>query len=389
MMPRPRKKTRDDLPDNLYKENRAKGTYWRYKRPDTGQFKALGYVTKTEAIKAAKELNALLTDQSLTNKVLDKNTSFGVFLKVMRDEILPNRRIKGQLLSPKTLKDYSGIINLLDKQFGKLSFPDVRLSRISAYLDKLPPNTSNKHRQMLTMVFKYAMSKELCDDNPAEKTIKKDDVKKRKPLELDAFNAIYGLAPQWFKNAMDIALYSLQARQDICRIKFNADLSKFEIGLNDNNLYIIRHKVKNYKTAYIRIQLDQSPQLQTILQRCRDDIASPYLIHYLPEHRKSRAQRSQFKDHHTQLAPEQLSRTFKKYRDLSGLFDHLTAEEKPTFHEIRHLGSRLLEKETDDLEGLKNLQSLLCHSDKKMTAVYLESDDIEWIDVHANLKITK
>lgn len=380
-MGRARKDKNGNLPDNLYRDDRGGRIYWRYRRPDTGKFKGLGFVTQAEAVAAAKELNTILTDQCLINKVLGITDTFGSFLKIMQKEILPSRKSKGQPLSPRTLKDYNLILKTLDKQFGKMEFQDVTLFRVSAYLDKLKPNPSNKHRAMLSMVFKYAMSKGLCGDNPAEKTIPKDEVKTRKRLDVKGYKAIYGIAPQWFKNAMDIALYSLQARQDICRMKFKANPEKFDLGMRDNHLYVIRGKVKNYKTAYIRINL-VGTQLEAIINRCRDDIVSPYLVHRQPAHRRSRGQRSQFKDHHTQLAPEELSRTFKKLRDDCGLFDSYHEKEKPTFHEIRSLGARLYEKLGTDP------QKLLCHSDKKMTDVYLESDEIEWIDVTANLKLT-
>ncbi len=58
----------------------------------------------------------------------------------------------------------------------------------------------------------------------------------------------------------------------------------------------------------------------------------------------------------------------------------LAKKEKPTFHETRSLGARLYERMGEDP------QKPLCHSDKKMTDVYLESDEIEWIDVTADLK---
>ncbi|ONG39865.1 hypothetical protein BKE30_08125 [Alkanindiges hydrocarboniclasticus] len=62
----------------------------------------------------------------------------------------------------------------------------------------------------------------------------------------------------------------------------------------------------------------------------------PYLLHAMPK--KLTQQIRESKSHHMAMTPQWLTNEFAKYRDKSGIFDHLTPEEKPTLHEIRALG---------------------------------------------------
>jgi hypothetical protein len=39
--------------------------------------------------------------------------------------------------------------------------------------------------------------------------------------------------------------------------------------------------------------------------------------------------------HHLSIISDHLTKQFTKYRDLSGVYDHMTKEERPTFHCLR------------------------------------------------------
>ena len=74
-------------------------------------------------------------------------------------------------------------------------------------------------------------------------------------------------------------------------------------------------------------------------------------------------------------------------RDEVGLFDHLEPHRRPTFHEIRSLGSRLYGE-----QGFPKsyISKLMTHSDEKVTALYLRgglvSDDM-YHEVSAELDL--
>ncbi len=81
------------------------------------------------------------------------------------------------------------------------------------------------------------------------------------------------------------------------------------------------------------------------------------------------------REHWTQLLLEYLTRMFKELRDESGVVSHLKDEEKPTFHEIRSLGGRLLEHQGWEPE---KVQLLYRHTDVEMTR-HSPSDGIKWV----------
>ncbi|WP_148212633.1 tyrosine-type recombinase/integrase [Hahella chejuensis] len=149
--------------------------------------------------------------------------------------------------------------------------------------------------------------------------------KTRKRLSLDEYLRIRFHSPAWMKNAMDLALLTLQRREDIVKMKFE--------DIKDGYLFVIQEETKKHDTGYLKIEIGQ--QLGELLKRCRSDIPSPYVIHRRPIRKKKRKG-----DYHwTQIGPEMVSRNFKSIRDSQvGMFDDYQDGEKPTFHEIRALG---------------------------------------------------
>lgn len=97
-MARPRTKGRKLLPDNLYVQKRAKGDYFSYRRPITGQSKSLGY-DRTAAIEAAERLNRDVTDEHFVpagllshQEIVDQSYPFGgypgVYFLVSKGQVM-------------------------------------------------------------------------------------------------------------------------------------------------------------------------------------------------------------------------------------------------------------------------------------------------------------
>ena len=93
--------------------------------------------------------------------------------------------------------------------------------------------------------------------------------------------------------------------------------------------------------------------------------------------------RMRWNTHWSAVTEDYLSREFSKIRDDTGLFHHLSQEERPTFHEIRSLGSDMYLKSGLTIE---EVQKMMAHSSDDMTKKYLAGHD-NWTKVEANLKL--
>ncbi|MCV6590673.1 MAG: phage integrase Arm DNA-binding domain-containing protein [Marinobacterium sp.] len=357
MSPRPRRPKNKALPANLYQNNGGK-TY-RYRHPVTGKFHGMG-TNKAEAIAAAKQLNALLmTPNDLVSNVLGSVT-LSQHIEWMQENILPDREY-----SPATIEMY-------ERNFRKLStyndkpLDEITVHDVAALMDQQTPRVANQLRQVATDLFRVGMSRGLCPDNPAEITLKRKEKKARKRLTLDQFKAIRAAAPFWLQNAMDIALLTLQRREDITLMKFD--------DIRDGALYVVQGKTKKHDTGYLRIAI--GPELSTVLKRCRDSTNSPFIVHRRPE----KIIKRQGMQHWTQIKPEMVSRQFKLITDKQ--LANMPAAERPTFHEIRALGIKLYKDQGIDP------QQLAGHSTEKMTRNYdAGHDEIRWTEAAASLNL--
>ena len=215
-------------------------------------------------------------------------------------------------------------------------------------------------------------AKGLVDENLPEATIPKDEEVKRKPLTLEAFNAVRQKSPQWFKNAMDLALESLQSRAEIASAQFS--------NIEGDAWRIIRKKTKSHGIS-ARLEIKMWPQLKAVVARCRNDVASPYIVHKRPEKNKPRNKGAKGRTHPTQVMAEGLSRRFAKSRSKTDFFEGWSKEELPTFHEIRALGADLKRKQGWPED---RIQKLMAHSDKEMTAHYLDKHEMPWTRIEVD-----
>ncbi len=357
MSPRPRNRANKPLPDNLYPANGGKS--YQYRHPVTGKFHGMG-VSRLNAIAGAKELNTMLIpDNDLVAKVLG-NITVRQHAKWFMDNIAPEREYKAS-----TLQMYQVQIRKLEAAMGDVAAEDVSVQDLAQLLEKYSPRTANQIRQVAVDLFRVAVSRGLRADNPAEATLKRKEKKARKRLTQDEYDTIKTMSPLWAQNAMDLALITLQRRSDVARMKFE--------NIRDSKLYVIQEKTEKYDTGYLAIAV--GPRLDKVIKRCRDDMASPYLVHRRPERKvKDRAGM----DHWTQVKPQMLTRAFAEARDESGLFDKAPEGERPTFHEIRALGIKNLRDKGADP------QKLAGHSSAKMTSNYDSGhDEIRWVEVSA------
>ena len=355
MTPRPRKRKNAGLPENLYTVKSGKATGYRYRHPIKKTFHGMGS-DKTKAIAAAKRLNGLLMPQNDLVSAVVGVVTLADHIDWHFKEIIPKRKYKKN-----TLSVHTGKADLLKQALGEHPIEAVSVLNISDLMATLTARPAQQLRTVATDIFKTAAGRGLIENNPAELTNKPVYEKSRKRLTSEQFDAMIEASPLWLVNAMQIGLITLQRRGDISRLRFEK--------IKDGFLYVVQEKTEKYDTGYLKIEI--GPALSDALVKCRDDIASPYLIHRKPQSKIKR----EGCDHWTQLEPAKITREFKKVRDKLEEFQSIPMDKRPTFHEIKALGI----KQYKD-SGFEP-QQLAGHSSEKMTNNYdSDHEEIRWIE---------
>lgn len=146
---------------------------------------------------------------------------------------------------------------------------------------------------------------------------------------MEGYQAIRKHAEPWLRNAMDLGLHTLLRAGDLAALRFE--------DIRDGYLYVIPRKTET--TSYHRLKLQIAGDLGIVIERCRDGMASPYLVHRLPRGLPTRKKWAKEREYYTQLLTEQISRAFERARSKTPQFKGV--ENPPTFHEIRSLGGDL------------------------------------------------
>lgn len=374
MAPRKRIRRNADLPQNLY-ANKVNGvTYYRYRRPDTGAWHQMGSI-KPEAVASARQLNSILqTPTDLVAKVMgEPDSSMNNLIKRYQEEYLDD-----QELAESSRQNAGYRLARFKVDLGSRDVNEFDTRAVADYLDKnFKRDSYVKHRQTLTDLFRFAQNKGLYPSdkpNPVAITYAKGDYDKdRYRMTLEQFKAIHAIAPEWMKIAMELALLTLQSRLEVLNMQF-ADYDEAS-----GELRVVRQKIEKHEHAYLVIK---SPHLANIISRARrSGVASPLLVHRAPKRRKS----AQGRRHWTQIMPNNFTELFREYRDKTDVFDEIPRKNRPTFHEIRSLGSWLYKKQGYDNETY--IQPLMAHADEKMTEEYQRGHERTWVHVNAELDI--
>jgi integrase len=147
----------------------------------------------------------------------------------------------------------------------------------------------------------------------------------------------------------------------------------------DGVLYVRQGKVEGHGTGLLKIT--PGGNLLAAIIAClnapeRDDC--PYLVHAVP---RKAGRKAKWRTHPLQLAPDTLTREFKRIGDAQKVFEGMTEEQKPTWHEIRALGGDVYRTELGWSD--ERVQALMGHTTAKMTRNYLDGHGERWADVTA------
>jgi integrase len=369
-MARPRAKRNKDLPPNLY---RSGNNTWRYRHPLTGKYHGMGD-DKTKAVTAARKLNDILTPATDLVSVVIGEITFGEFSQKFLTE---KRRKDGRPLADNTVRSYSHSLNRCT-EWENVALSSITLFMVNKLLESLPASTSIETRSLLIQIFDLAISKGLVTDNPAAQTIKRYRIKQRKRHSLEGLTAIRNVSPQWLKNAIDLAMLTTQRRIDIINMKWT--------DIKDGHLHVAQEKTTDDPedefellegAGYVRIKIND--ELQRVLDRCKDDVLSPYIIHRVPKGKTKN--RGQTKDHWTQIEAQYVSREFLNASRAANAYPELNGRQLPSFHEIRALSIHLHKK------AGKSAQTLAGHATERMTEVYASGHEIIWNDADVGIDL--
>lgn len=348
-----------NLPDNVsYDRQRNR---WVVRNPVNGKSKR--FDTEAAAVKAGEALNKWLTEERAL-QALDtgRPTIAGLVAKWESDRLqfMPwDEGTRGNVLAK---------MRRISRELGTRPIERTDCMFLEDWLGGFCSSADafNKWRYALVLLWKFAVSRKLAQSCEPEKieprsTSKKLEAnqKNRQPLDLQGFRAIHERAPAWLQLAMEQSLVTLQSRLEICNMR-HADY-------RDGHLYVIRDKVSgDSDMAFIKIAV--TPQLDELRRRSlRSGIASPYLIHRKPE--RMRREWIDGKPHWSWVTPDYLTKAFAEARDTIERFAQMPGDGRPSFHEIRGMGSRLYLA-----QGMPHdaIQALMTHSNPRTTQIYLD-----------------
>lgn len=361
-MGRRRSRSRAGWPPNLYPNRNG----YKYRRPDTGREVWMG-TDRARAFEAARKLNAILTPANdLVDRVVQPTETIAAAVAIFRRDVVPGMR-----WGEKTALGYEQTLSRIERLIGDREAATFTVRDASAFLRETTesPRGRQNLRLVLSWVFATAVEEGWLDTNPVLQTRKAHFERQRERLTPDAYEAIWTEAEPWLQNAMDLSLVTLLRREDIALLRF-ADI-------HGGCLHVVPGKTES--STGVRLRIAVEGELAEILARCRDAIASPYVIHRLPGKARPHGMRAKARDHHTQVLPEQLSRAFAAARDRAARHvPDLFGPSPPTFHEIRSLGAARLRQRGWTEE---QVQALLAHSDLKTTRTYLADHEPPWLDI--------
>lgn len=366
MCPRPRSPLNAQLPPNLSRH--STGLY-RYVHPVKKTHHYLG-TDRQAAIAAAIKLNALLLPANpLVDKVVRLEHKLSECIELFKREGIPERHWKA---ATRQLYDYR--LQRIEADLGSQAVELLTVKDCAEYLREVTPSlrAREQYRGALILVLESAVQEGWISHNVAKATRVAKAERQRARLTLEAYRSIHAKAPVWLQNAMDLSLQTLLRRADICAMRFE--------DIRDEYLYVVPRKTET--TSYVRMKMRLENDLLAVVNRCRDRLVSPYLVHRLPIKLPPHGKRAKTREHHLQVLPEDITRTFNKALKTSGL-DYGTAR-PPTFHEIRSLGGDLYRQAGWSLE---QVQQLMGHASEEMTRHYLEGHEAPWVEVRAGLQL--
>lgn len=326
--------------------------------------KSKTFTDEAEARKAVEALNDWLTTQRAIDALMAGRPKIkGLVEKWITD------RLQFMPWSPRTRQNHLAKMRRIGRELGERTIAHTDCMYLDEWMGRFckKADTWNDWRYMFVLLWDLAVFRKLADANEGEKIIERSTSKKlevnrkdRLPLELVDFQEVHRRAPAWLQVAMEQSLVTLQARQEICDMQH----AHYRNGF----LFVIRDKSSSDSDmAFIKIAVTE--QLEEIRSRSRalDNTVSPFIVHRKPD--RMRRDLIENKPHWTYVTPDYLTKGFAAARDGIPRFSSMPEKQRPSFHEVRGLGSRIYQD-----QGMSEaaIQSLMTHANKRTTQIYLD-----------------
>lgn len=285
-MTRPREHKNRDLPTGLvYRKDRDN---YQFTRVD-GSTKNLGKDRKKAKSLAFKYNSTYRVDPELFHEVSysKKESAQNKVSKVALGEFLPAIFIKvaeDKQWEKTTLKGHEHRFNHILSFFSAMLPDEITLEDVNQFLKVSNSSDSkyvyNRYLGLLKVLFSYCVSESVMQSNPAEKKIRRTLVAKDEAeitrLTTQDFADIHKYAGNngvpWLQIAMELSLQTSHAVNEISKLKY--------IDIED---HISIQRNKNKKTAASRVKIPMNYELESIVQRSKNDgIDSPYVTHLIP-----------------------------------------------------------------------------------------------------------
>ncbi|WP_237929929.1 tyrosine-type recombinase/integrase [Buttiauxella sp. S19-1] len=364
--------------ENLYVklDKRNNKVYWQYKDPLTQKWQSFG-TDEAIAKAAAIELNRIFADQQVEQSfalidIARRKQKNPVPIELRFKDwvekyvsIVEKRNAKGEI-SDASAYERKRAANILCSRIANTSLCRVGSREMAAILEEYideGKNSMAKHlRSSWTDIFKEAQfAGEVPPGfNPVLSTRKPKVEVTRARLQFDDWVKILEAArvrySPWAYNALRLALMTGQRLSDILHMKFK--------DIKDGYLYVIQGKTGSKIALPLSLRCEAvGLTLEEVVNHCRDQTLSPYLVHHSGETSRAKAGKT--------INKATASTMFSRCREDAGIE---TPEGKTpvSFHEQRSLAERLYKK-----QGI-NTQELLGHKSAAMTQLYHDERDDGW-----------
>jgi len=328
----------------LYPATVGGRTYYRFKDPKTGKSVSLG-----SDLAAAKKAAGILMSRRQTDEVsrlVAKVDSPGARVSAAIADF--SQALKGRVnkhgapLSAATLRDYANMLERYEAHHGTRAIGTIRHGEIADWLSPIPARQANMIRGLLSQLWAYSVAHGWANENVVEKTLKVDAPKTRQRLGIEDYQAIRAKAPAWLAAAMDVALYSLQRREDVVSLPVAAWDAK--------NGVLVLEQGKTKKG----LAITAGKQMRAAIEQCLTlPPAGALMI---------------VRDGTGPVKPDDFTDAFAAARDGIAKFAKMPARSRPSLHELRSLGAALFLWECRDIDLV---QALLGHESRKQTLDYL------------------
>jgi integrase len=322
---------------------------------------------ETIARDTQQKINLLLESRRQREASETREATFGPLVDLWIAEELPN-----QPWSPGYRVNQLTKMRRIQRELGSMPIRDADSRFIKVHLLKFCKGGElfNKWLRVFDTLCAFAVETKQgqVTANEAANVVQRSESKKleinrkvRSGLDVLGFKAIHTVAEPWLKLAMEISLLTLMARNEVLALKHE--------HFRNGQLYVIRKKVAADSDMGC-VSIASTPELETLRSRALrlDDVFSAYLIHRRPVRRK-RAQAPPNREDWARITGDYLTKAFLEARDACGVYTALPAEVRPTFHEIRGMGSRIAKAQGSDRGEIKDLMQ---HSNPRTTEIYLQ-----------------